>query len=406
MSELVFTYKARDRAGRAATGEVTGESKAAVAAQLRLRGLFVIDVDEKSEAPGVDAFLRQFQRVKGRDLTVMTRQLATMISSGLSLLRALYILEEQTASKKLRATLIVVRQDVEAGVAFSQALSKHPRVFNDLFVSMVRAGETAGNLDEVLDRVADQLEKDDALRRTVRGAMMYPLLIAFFALAMLVGMVIFLIPIFADMYKNLGGKLPSLTQVMIDLSNAMRAYWYGFLLVPIGMVVAFRRWKRTDRGAYRWDAFKLRIPMRIGDIVRKIAVARFSRTLATLTSSGVPILQAMDITARTAGNRVISDPMSGVAERLREGESLSGPLAATGVFPSMVIQMVAVGEETGGLDTMLSKVADFYETEVAATLKALTSILEPVMMIFVGAIVGVVVISMYLPLFKIYDLVH
>jgi type IV pilus assembly protein PilC len=405
-AELTFTYKARDRSGRTDTGEVTGESKAAAAAQLRLRGLFVIDVEQKAPAATVEDVLERFKRVKPKELTVMSRQLATMVGSGLSILRALYVLEEQTESAKLRKALVAVRTDVEAGVSLSQAMGKHPRVFNELFVSMVAAGEMSGALEEVLERLAVQLEKDDTLRRTVRGAMMYPCLIAFFAVAMLIGMVIFLIPTFADMYKGLGGKLPSLTQYMISISDAMRGYWYLFILGAIAIVVGFRRWKRSERGGYQWDALKLRIPMGIGAIVRKIAVARFSRTLSTLTTSGVPILQAIDITSRTAGNRVISDPMSGVADRLREGESLAGPLTATGVFPSMVTQMVAVGEETGGLDAMLSKVADFYDNEVATAIKSLTSILEPVMMIFVGAIVGLVVIAMYLPLFKIYDLVQ
>ena len=405
-TQNVFVYKAFDRQGHTATGEIAGDSKAAVAAQLRLRGLTVVDVNQKQKAPSVEDILDRYRRVKARDLTVLARQLATMVSSGLSLLRALYVLEEQTDSPKLTKIIVEVRQDVEAGLSLSQSLAKHPTVFNDLFVSMVRAGEEGGNLEEVLERVAIQLEKDDHLRRTVRAAMVYPMLIASFAVAVLIGMVVFLIPIFAEMYKDLGGELPGLTKLMITASNAMRGYWYIFILAPFAIVWAFRKWKHSDRGQLTWDTLKLRFPMRIGDIVRKIAVARFSRTLATLTSSGVPILQALEITAKTAGNRVVSDPMAGVIERVKEGQPLAAPLAKTGVFPVMVTQMVAVGEETGALDRMLHKLADFYEDEIAAMLKALTSILEPVMMIFVGAIVGLVVIAMYMPLFKIYDLVQ
>jgi type IV pilus assembly protein PilC len=236
--------------------------------------------------------------------------------------------------------------------------------------------------------------------------MVYPILIGVFAVLVLIGMVLFIIPIFADMFKDLGGELPALTQFMINLSDAMRSYWWAFLLTPIGLAFAFRKWKRTDRGGLMWDTMKLRMPMRVGDIVRKIAVARFARTLGTLTASGVPILQAIDITAKTAGNRVISDPMAEVAERVREGQPLAVPLARTGVFPVMVTQMLSVGEETGAVDSMLHKLADFYDDEVATMLKSLTSIIEPIMMIAVGCIVGVVVIAMYMPMFKIFELVQ
>jgi type IV pilus assembly protein PilC len=406
MSSATFVYKALDRAGGTLNGEVTGDSKAAVAAQLRMRGLTVVDVDEKKSSMNIEDILDRYRGLKARHVTVMARQLATMISSGLSLLRALYVLEEQTEAPKLRNAIVAVRQDVEAGLSLSQAMAKHPRVFNDLFVAMVRAGETGGNLEEVLERVAVQLEKDDNLRRTVRSAMVYPILIGVFAVLVLIGMVLFIIPIFADMFKDLGGELPALTQFMINLSDAMRSYWWAFLLIPVGLAFAFRKWKRTDRGGLMWDMLKLRMPMRVGDIVRKIAVARFARTLGTLTASGVPILQAIDITAKTAGNRVISDPMAEVAERVREGQPLAVPLARTGVFPVMVTQMLSVGEETGAVDSMLHKLADFYDDEVATMLKSLTSIIEPIMMIAVGCIVGVVVIAMYMPLFKIFELVQ
>ena len=405
MGAATYVYRALDRAGAPRVGEIAGDSKAAVAAQLRLRGLTVVDLDAKRSSLTVEDVLDSLRRVRSRDVTVLARQLATMISSGLSLLRALYILEDQTDSTKLKKVIGVVRQDVEAGLAFSQALAKHPKIFNDLFVSMVKAGETGGNLEEVLERVAVQLEKDDNLRRTVRAAMVYPCLIASFAVVVLIGMVTFLVPIFANMFKDMGGKLPAPTQFMIGVSNAMRGYWYVFLLMPIVVVMLFKKWKSTDRGRYLWDSMKLRFPMRIGEIVRKIAVARFSRTLGTLTASGVPILQAIEITAKTAGNRLISDPMAEVGQRVKEGQPLAVPLAKIKALPPMVTQMVAVGEETGSLDTMLHKIADFYDDEVAAMLKALTSILEPVMMIFVGVVVGAVVISMYMPLFQIYNLV-
>ena len=401
-----YVYKALDRAGASQTGELAGDSKAAVAAQLRLRGLTVVDVDEKARTPTVEDLLDRYRGLKARHVTVFARQLATMISSGLSLLRALYVLEEQTEAPKLKNAIVAVRQDVEAGLALSQAMAKHPKVFSDLFVAMVRAGETGGNLEEVLERVAIQLEKDDNLRRTVRSAMVYPAMIGIFAMGVLMGMILFIIPVFADMYADLGGELPTFTQLMVDLSDVMRGYWYLLLLLPIAAVVGFRKWRSTERGGYLWDSLKLRMPVRIGEIVRKIAVARFARTLGTLTASGVPILQALDITARTAGNRVISDPMAEVADRVREGQPLATPLGRTGVFPVMVTQMLAVGEETGAVDRMLHKLADFYDDEVSTSLKSLTSIIEPVMMIVVGAIVGAVVIAMYLPLFNIFELVQ
>lgn len=406
MSATTFTYRARGADGAAHTGEMTGESKAAVAAQLRMRGLTVVDVDRAGGARSLEERVEAMRGVPARDLTVMARQLATMISSGLALTRALWVLQEQSENRLLRRTVAAVRADVEAGLAFSQALARHPRVFNDLFVAMVQAGETGGNLDEVLERVAVRLEKDESLRRTVRSAMVYPSLIAAFAVAVLVGMVLFIIPVFADMFSDLGGELPAVTRFMIGVSDAMRTFWYLFVGVPIVAAWLFVRWKSSERGRRTWDAMKLRMPFRIGGIVRKIAIARFARTLGTLTASGVPILQALDITARTAGNRVISDPIAGVAERVKEGQPLAAPLARTGVFPPMVIHMLAVGEETGALDTMLHKLADFYDDEVSAQLKSLTSVIEPVMMMVVGAIVGLVVISMYLPMFSIFDLVQ
>lgn len=395
-----FVYKARDRSGTITSGEIEGDTKTAAAAALRVRGLAVSEIDAK-RGGGIEINLDRFTKVKSQDVTVLARQLAVMIASGLSLLRALYILEDQTVSKKLKATIIEVRQDVEVGTSLSISMSKHPKVFNDLFVSMVRAGEIGGNLEEVLERVAIQLEKDDNLKRTVKSAMVYPVMIGIFAMVILASMILFIIPIFKKMFDDLGGKLPALTQFMINLSNAGKSYWYLFIAGGIGVVFLFKKWKGSKAGRRQWDIFKLRFPMQIGDIVRKIAVARFARTLGTLTASGVPILQALDITARTAGNRVISDPMVRVVERVKEGESLAGPLASLGVFPMMVTQMVAVGEETGALDTMLHKIADFYDDEIAAKLKALTSILEPLMMIVIGAVVGVVVIAMYLPLFSV-----
>lgn len=405
MSSATYIFKGLDPSGAPAQGEVTGDSPAQVAAQLRGRGYTVVDISRKRIGFSLRDIRDLYTPVASRDLTVLARQLATMVSSGLSLLRALYVLEEQTEAQKLARTIAAVRQDVETGLAFSQALAKHPAVFNDLFVSMVAAGEVGGNLEAVLERLAHQMENDDHLKRTVRSAMVYPTLVGCFALVVLVAMITLIIPVFAHIFKGLGGQLPELTRVMLDISSVFRAKWYIFVFVPIIVVLGFRWMKRNPRGQLFWDGLKLRMPMRIGEIVRKVAIARFARTLATLTSSGVPILQALEITAKTTGNRVIGDPMAEVAEHVKNGESLAAPLARAGVFPAIVTQMLSVGEETGSLDKMLHKLADFYDDEVETMLKALTSIIEPVMMLVVGAVVGLVVIAMYLPMFDVYNLV-
>jgi type IV pilus assembly protein PilC len=301
-----------------------------------------------------------------------------------------------------------IRADVEAGISLSDALEKHPKVFSRLYVSMVRAGELGGILDEVLNRLATQLEKEDSIRRAVKSAMVYPILIGSFAIIVLIGMVLFLIPIFADMYKEIGNaKLPFLTRIMVGISNAALSFPLNviILVVIVAAVYGLIRLKHTDRGQHVWDRFKLRIPMGIGAIVQKLAIARFSRTLGTLITSGVPILQAIEITGQAAGNVVIEDAMVGVEQSVKEGQSITEPLSHVKVFPAMVTQMISVGEETGSLDAMLGKIADFYEDEVNAAVKSLTSILEPILMLFVGALVGTVVISMYLPIFNMMNIV-
>jgi type IV pilus assembly protein PilC len=400
-----FAYKALDARGAQAAGEMEGESKAAVAAALRSRGLTVLDLNEVKQGWG------QIQiggRIKSKDLTVFSRQFATMVNSGLSMLRCLYVLEEQTPNRKLAAVVGEIRADVEAGIALSDALEKHPKVFSRLYVSMVRAGELGGILDEVLNRLATQLEKEDSIRRAVKSAMVYPILIGSFAVMVLIGMVLFLIPIFADMYRDLGSaQLPFLTRIMMAVSDAALTFPLNILIFAaiIAGIYGLIRLKRTDRGHRVWDRFKLRIPMGIGQIVRKLAIARFSRTLGTLITSGVPILQAIEITGQAAGNVVIEDAMVDVERSVKEGQSITQPLEKVTVFPAMVTQMISVGEETGSLDAMLGKIADFYEDEVNAAVKSLTSILEPILMLFVGALVGTVVISMYLPIFNMMNIV-
>jgi len=402
-----FAYKVLDARGAPAAGEIDGDNKSSVAASLRQRGFTVLDINEVKTSLGKIDIMEPFQRIKSKDLTVFSRQFATMVNSGLSLLRCLYVLEEQTENKKLAKVIGEVRADVEAGISLSDALEKHPKVFSQLYVSMVRAGELGGILDGVLDRVAGQLERDDSIKRAVKSAMVYPILIGTFAVFVLIGMVLFLIPVFADMYKDMGNaQLPMLTRMMVSASDFMRGWWFIVFPALIGMIWGIRRLKHTPQGTAAWDRFKLRLPMGIGAIIRKLAISRFSRTLGTLIAAGVPILQAIDITGKAAGNTVLEEAMASVQQSVKEGQTMAGPLEKSGVFPAMVTQMVSVGEETGSLDTMLSKVADFYEDEVNASIKSLTSILEPVMMIGVGGIVGLVVISMYLPIFKMLNVLE
>ena len=396
-----FTFKAMDLAGVPARGEVEAVSKQDVADQLKARGLVVLDIANKYRSKELNIDL--FARVKADELAVATRQLATMVSSGMTILRSLHVLENQTKSKLLQDTLAAVRQDVEAGLLFSAALERHPKIFSPLYTSMVRAGESGGVLEASLLRTADQLEKDAALRRQIRAATIYPTLVISFAVIVLLALVAFLIPVFSSVFKQFGGHLPALTQFMVTFSNLIDNQWYFLILAVAGFITAFVYWKKSDRGRAQWDALKLRIPLKIGDVVQKVAIARWSRTLSSLTSAGVPIMQALEITGKTAGNAVIEASMGDVINSVKQGGTISQPLREAKAFPTMVAHMVGVGEETGALDTMLSKVADFYEDEVETAVKALTSILEPAMIIFVGGIVGVIVISMYLPLFDVYN---
>src|SRR5215208_1101000 len=398
-----YAFKALDLSGAPSRGEIDAGDKQAVAAQLRSKGLIVVDIEEQVPASAGD-ILARFKRVKADELVIATRQLSTMVNSGMSLLRSLYVIEEQTENEKLRDVWIAVRKDVEAGLALSDSLAKHPDLFNDLYVAMVQAGETGGILDSTLVRVAEQLEKDAALRRQIKAAMIYPALIGGFALVVLFALVAFLVPVFEKIFKDFGGELPAITKFTVWLSHMVTERWYIMFGVAFGVVYAFRKWKNSERGRMQWDRLKLKFPMKIGDIVQKVALARFSRTFSGLIAAGVPMLEAIDITGRTSGNKVIEKAMFEVRESVKKGGSLTAPMTEVPeAFPVMVTQMIGVGEETGALETMMSKIADFYEEQVEAAVKALTSILEPIMILFVGGIVGFIVIAMYLPMFKVYD---
>ncbi len=397
----VFEYTARDSAGKVLAGSLEGDNEATVAQKLWDMGFFVTNLRrQRARAGNIEDIFARWRGVPLKELVVFSRQFATMVSAGLSLVRTLSILEEQVTHAVLRDTIRQVRVDVEGGSTLSAALAKHPRVFSNLFVNMVRAGETGGVLDDVLLRLATFLEKEMALRHKIKSAMTYPALLFVAALGALLFMTIVIIPQFADFFKQLGGNapLPIPTQIALLLSVVIRHFWWLGLLIMIGLTVGLRRYVRTKAGREQYDRLKLRLPL-LGPLVKKIIVARFSRTFGTLVSSGVPIMRALEVVAQAIDNSVLGQAVESIRSSIREGESIAIPLGASGMFPLMVVQMVRVGEETGALDTMLNKVADFYDGEVEATVNSLTSILEPVMIVGMGGVIGSLLLAMYLPIF-------
>jgi type IV pilus assembly protein PilC len=385
------------------TGELQANDADSAREQLRLKGLLAERLEQiGDDAPTERALLKA---VKPKSLQIFSRQFATMIEAGLNVVGALAILEDQTDDAYLAEVIAQVRSDVESGALLSEAMKRHTKVFSRLYIAMVEAGEAAGILDVVLDRVALQIEKETRIKRRVKGAMVYPTMVMIFASLVLTGMLMFLVPIFVKIFQQLGGQLPTLTQYVMHASSLLRHYW--FIIIPgvIGSIFGFRKWIKTDGGRKVWDRFKLRIPMKIGDTVRKVTMARFSRTLSTLVASGVDIIKALEITGQTAGNWVVEEALASVRTKVQEGVPIAQPLLESPVFPPMVSQMVRIGEETGELEKMLGKIADFYEDEVDAAVQSLTSIIEPLMMIGVGVMVGIIIISMYLPMFKMLTLI-
>jgi type IV pilus assembly protein PilC len=410
MSATTFEFRAMDLAGGTSAGELEAESKAAVTEQLRQRGLIVLDVSEKSSPVNIEDFFKRWQGVDMRELAVFSRQFATLVASGMPMLRTLQTLEEQTQDDQIRESAAGVRADVEAGSSLEQAMERYPKVYDRLFRAMVRSGEQSGRLDEAMDRIAFQVEKADTLRRQVKSAMMYPALVFGFATVVLVAIVAFVIPTFANIFEELAEDnpeeatgLPLPTQICVDASNALTGYWFVIIPSLVLLFVAFFKWKKTNRGHELWDRFKLKLPAKIGDVIQKVALARWSRTFSGAVSSGVPMLQAIKLTGDTSGNVVVEQAMEDVYASVKRGGTLAGPIEQNPIFPPMVGHMVAVGEETGQLEHMLSKVADFYEAEVDAKVKALTALIEPLMIVFVGGMVGFIVIAMYLPMFSIYE---
>ena len=396
----VYQWKGNTRRGTVEKGEIEASNDAAVIAQLRSQQIRPISVRKKSK--DLDEYFVFLQpKVTTRDLVIFTRQFATMIDAGLPLVQCLTILGGQQENKTFKTALQAIKSDIEQGSTFADALRKHPKIFDELFVNLVQAGEIGGILDTILNRLAAYLEKADALARKVKGAMVYPATVGVVALAVVALLLVKVIPTFEKMFADFGGVLPGPTQVVVAISHFCQEWLGPFLVVVVSALMLFFNARRRSKSFRRkTDAIALRAPV-FGGLIRKVAVARFTRTLGTMISSGVPILDGLDIVAKTAGNVVVEDALLEVRGAISEGKTIAEPLADSKVFPSMVVQMIAVGEETGALETMLSKIADFYDDEVDAAVDALTAMLEPMMMVFLGGTVGSLLIAMYLPIFKI-----
>lgn len=391
-----FVWKGTTPKGESLSGELEAASKEEVANRLRKQRIRVKMIREKAQkrfSLGIGG------KVKVKDMSIFTRQFSTMINAGLPIVQCLDILSKQTENDTLRRSIHEVMLDVEGGSTLADSMAKHQKIFSDLYTNMVDAGESGGILDIILGRLAVYLEKADALQRKIKSAMTYPSIVAFVAVGATIFMLMFVIPVFAKMFSDFGGELPAPTRIVMGISTFLRDFWWVLLIGTGGAIFAFKQVEKNPKGKYKLDQMLLRSPI-LGNVVRKGSVARFTRTLGTLVGSGVPILQGLDITARTAGNKVIEEAVRKTRDSISQGDTISEPLKESGVFPPMVVQMISVGEQTGALDEMLSKIADFYDDEVDTAVEQLTSVIEPVMIVVMGVIVGGMLVAMYLPMFK------
>jgi type IV pilus assembly protein PilC len=403
MSES-FQYKVRDKSGNLVTGTLVADNERLVLERLREMGYTPLEVGKEKKGLNLEINIRP-AKIKLKEVAIFSRQFATMVNSGLPILRALSILSDQVSNKELAKTLMLVRNDVEQGASLSAAMAKFPKAFNDLYIAMVKSGETGGMLDDVLLRLADVLEREVHLRQKIKSAMTYPVAVVALVVLIMSAMLLFVVPQFKSIYSQLGGTLPLPTRLLLMASDGVKKYWYLVIAFMFIFVFAFKRYKKTDAGRANLDAIKLKIPI-FGTLFHKTALSRFSSTAGMLLRSGVPILQALDIVADTVNNKVMSRAVVDVQASVREGESIAKPLARHAVFPPMVVQMLAVGEETGQVDTMLDKVAKFYDQEVEASVDALTSLIEPLLIAIIGGCVGAAVIALYMPMFNIIKLIQ
>lgn len=402
-----FKYVAKNQQGQTVTETVEAENEGAIIESLRKRQLIIISIISqaaKSRRLSLDLpFLGG--GVKIDDLVVFSRQLATMVSAGLPIVQSLDILSEQIEKKQLKTVVSLVKKDVETGASLSEAMAKHPKVFSDLFINMVSAGETSGMLDEILDRVAAYLEATSRLMKKISSALVYPIVVIVMAFVITLFMLIKVVPTFKGIFSGLGGELPTPTLILMKISDTLRQYFPIVFGIIVGISIVVARYIHTPGGRLRFDFFILKIPL-VGKLVRKMAISRFARTLSTLTKSGVPILSALEIVGKTSGNKVIEVAVHNVRDSIKEGESIAAPLAKAGVFPPLVVRMISVGEQTGSLEEMLSKISDFYDMDVTTSVEALTSLIEPLVMIFLGLVIGSIVVALYMPIFKIGELIR
>ena len=399
-----YTYKVKDGQGKFVEGKVEAASEVAVADKLRAMGYVPLEVKAANVGMQREINIGPKKRVKTKDLAVFSRQFATMIDAGLTMLRALTIMADQVDNPELRRILRAVKEDIEAGLSLSGAMGKFPDVFPALMVNMTKAGEAGGFLDVSLRQVADNFEAEVKLKAKIKAALTYPVVVFILAMIMCVAMLVFVVPVFSSMFSDLGGELPLPTKILVILSHAMKFLLPLFVVLGIAGTIAWRKYGKTEQVRNVWDPLKLKMPV-FGGLVQKLALARFARNLSTLLSSGVPILQSLDIVADTTGSIVISRALAEVQESVRRGETVAGPLAQHEIFPSMVVQMIASGEEAGAIDAMLSKIAQFYDEEVETTTESLTAMIEPLMIAFLGGVVGSMIVALYMPIFKIFDMI-
>jgi type IV pilus assembly protein PilC len=398
-----YEYKVRDAGGKLISGTLVADNQQMVVGRLRDMGYVPLTIDVQHLGMKREIAIRH--KVKVQELALFSRQFATMVNSGLPILKSLAILEQQTESRILGSAIGEIRLEIERGSSLSGAMAKHPKVFDNLYVSMIRSGETGGVLDAILERLATNLEREVALRQKVKSAMTYPVMVLGFVTLILMAMLIFIVPQFKSIYSTLHGTLPLPTRLLLSVSDILKKYFIVVAILAIGGVIGLRRYLKTPAGRARWDAIKLKVPL-FGPLFQKTALARFSRILSVLSRSGVPILQSLDVVSETVNNAVMSKAIVDVQQAVKQGESLAKPLGRHPVFPPMVVQMMAVGEETGAMDNMLEKVATFYDQEVTAAVDSLTAMIEPIMVFVVGGAVGLAVIALYLPMFNVINLIH
>jgi len=396
-----FSWQAKTKAGQALKGEMEASSKEAVISTLESRDLIPDKIKERGKGMDFQISLPGMGGgISGKELAVFTRQFSTMIDAGLPLVQCLDILAKDSSNPTMKKTLFAVKDEVEAGATFADALSKHPKIFDDLYVNLVAAGEIGGILDTILTRLAEHIEKAERLKKQIKGAMVYPIVVICIAVTIVVILMVKVIPVFAKMFTDMGQSLPSFTLFVMNMSKWFQHYWYTVIIGVAAFIVVYKLIGKNPKGRIMLDSFYLKLPI-FGPLIKKTAVARFTRTMGTMVSSGVPILDALEITAKTSGNKIVEFDIMRVRSSITEGKTLSEPLSTSKVFPPMVVQMISVGEQTGALDAMLQKIADFYEEEVDTAVEALTSLMEPLLIVFLGTIVGGIAIAMYLPIFAI-----